>query len=124
MKRLLLITLVVLTPLLALGNPPPTFKQTLARVAAEREPGLMPDIYGEYAVSKSTFWAAVIEFLGPERLENFPPYTGTPEGIAWRKAYPGVQIYLDSPAVFVGNPNPLQRLWIAKFLMTYYYEPQ
>lgn len=121
MKTIILLLLVALTPLLALGNPPPTFKQTLARVATEREPGLMPDIYGEYAVSKSTFWAAVIEFLGPERLENFPPYYGTPEGIAWRKIYPHVQVYLELPSVFANDPDPLQRLWIAKFLMTHYY---
>ena len=119
MKPLLLFITLALLPSLAVGNPPPTFKQTLAIVAHELEPGLMVDIYGEYPVTGPTFWAAVIEFLGPDRAENFPPYAGTPEGAAWRKIYPHCSVYLDSPTVFLHNPDALQRLNIAAFLETY-----
>jgi len=119
MKPLLLFITLALLPSLAVGNPPPTFKQKFAIVAHEREPGLMVDIYGEYPVTGPTFWAAVIEFLGPDRTENFPPYAGTPEGAAWRKIYPHCSVYLDSPTVFLHNPDALQRLHIAAFLETY-----
>ena len=119
MKPLLLFITLALLPSLAVGDPQPTFKQTLAKVAHELEPGLMVDIYGEYPVTGPTFWAAVIEFLGPDRAENFPPYAGTPEGAAWRKIYPHCSVYLDSPTVFLHDPNALQRLRIAAFLEAY-----
>lgn len=119
MKPLLLFITLALLPSLAVGDPQPTFRQTLTKVAREREPGLMVDIYGEYPVSGPTFWAAVLEFLGPDRAVNFPPYAGTPEGAAWRKIYPHCSVYLDSPTVFLHNPDALQRLHIAAFLETY-----
>ena len=119
MKPLLLFITLALLPSLAVGNPPPTFKQTLAKVAHEREPGLLVDIYGEYPVSGPAFWAAVLEFLGPDRAVNFPPYAGTPEGAAWRKIYPHCSVYLDSPTVFLHDPDALQRLHIAAFLEAY-----
>jgi hypothetical protein len=47
MKRPLLFITLALLPSLAVGNSPLTFRQTLAKVARERESGLMVDIYGE-----------------------------------------------------------------------------
>ena len=120
MKPLLLfITLALLSSVMATVPPPLTFRQTLAKVAREREPGLMVDIYGEYPVTGPAFWAAVLEFLGPDRAVNFPPYAGTPEGAAWRKIYPHCSVYLDSPTVFLHDPDALQRLHIAAFLEAY-----
>ena len=117
MIRILLVLLATALPMAA--SEPLTFKQTLARVAQEREPAVMMDVYGEYPVSGTTFWAAVLEFLGPDRAVNFPPYAGTPEGAAWRKIYPHCSVYLDSPTVFLHDPNALQRLRIAAFLEAY-----
>ncbi len=119
MTRLLLIGAMLLMPLLASAAEPITFKQTLARVADEREPGLMVDIYGEYPVSSTTFWTAVYEFIGADRADAFPPYMGTPEGQAWHAIYPHAIASLDSPYVLVRDPDALQRLAIARFLDTY-----
>ena len=119
MIRILLVLVLLATALPMAASEPLTFKQTLARVAQEREPGVMMDVYGEYPVSGTTFWAAVIEFLGPERVEVFPPYIGTPKGQEWFKVFP-MRGYLREPTVFLGNPDPLQRLNIAAFLDTHY----
>ena len=116
MIRILLVLLATALPMAA-SEP---FKQTLAKVAQEREPAAMMDIYGEYPVSGTTFWVAVFEYLGPY-AKNFPPYRGSQLGAEWHAVYPHVAVYLQGvPSSFTHNPDPLQRLNIAEFLDTHY----
>ena len=116
MIRILLVLLATALPMAA-SEP---FKQTLAKVAQEREPAVMLDIYGEYPVSGTTFWAAVFEYLGPY-AQNFPPYRGSQLGAEWHAVYPHVAVYLQGvPSSFTHNPDPLQRLNIAAFLDAHY----
>lgn len=116
MKRLLLLIILAASPLAAQEDH--NFRQTLARVAKEREPGVMKDIYGEYPVSCPTFWSAVVQFLGPLSL-NFPPYRGSAWGEEWHKIYPHVSVYLQDRPVFNHDPDAIQRLKIAAFLEAY-----
>ena len=118
MIRILLVLLATALPMVA--SEPLTFKQTLARVAQEREPAVMMDVYGEYPVSGTTFWVAVFEYLGPY-AKNFPPYRGSQLGAEWHAVYPHVAVYLQGvPSSFTHNPDPLQRLNIAAFLDAHY----